>query len=72
MDRLPKRKTPRHQSFDYNSIGVYFITVCTQNRRGVIFRVVGTGVLDCPKTELTEYSEKPSYDGFFCSDGALC
>ena len=48
MDELKKRKTPRYQGFDYNSVGVYFITICTQNRRRILSRVVGTGVLDCP------------------------
>ena len=48
MDELNKRKTPRYQSFDYNSSGVYFITICTQNRRCILSRIVGTGVLDCP------------------------
>ena len=44
-------------SFDYNSVGVYFITICTQNRRSILSRVVGTGVLDCPQIELTQYGE---------------
>ena len=48
MDELKKRKTPRYQSFDYNSVGVYFITICTQNRRSILSRIVGTGVL-CPQ-----------------------
>ena len=48
MDELKKRKTPRYQSFDYNSVGVYFITICTQNRRSILSHIVGTGVLDCP------------------------
>ena len=48
MDELKKRKTPRYQSFDYNSSGVYFITICTQNRRCILSRIVGTGVPDCP------------------------
>ena len=52
-----KRKTPRYQSFDYNSVGVYFITICTQNRRCILSRIVGTGVLDCPQPELTRYGE---------------
>jgi len=55
MDGLKKRKTPRYQSFDYNSIGAYFITICTQNRRCILSRIVGTGVLDCPRNELTRY-----------------
>ena len=50
MDELKKRKTPRYQSFDYNSSGVYFITICTLNRRCILSRIVGTGVLDCPRS----------------------
>ena len=57
MDELKKRKTPRYQSFDYNRVGVYFITICTQNRRCILSRVVGTGVLDCPQIDLTQYGE---------------
>ena len=45
------------QKFDYNSIAVYFVTLCTQNRRCILSRVVGTGVLDCPRTELTAYGK---------------
>ena len=55
MDELTKRKTPRCQSFDYNSVGAYFITVCTQNRQSLLSRIVGTGVPDCPQIELTAY-----------------
>ena len=74
MEELKKRKTPKHQGFDYNSVGTYFITICTQNRRCVLSRIVetgvpdclleqpignpvGTGVLDCPQTELTKYGQ---------------
>ena len=57
MDELKKRKTPRYQSFDYNSSGVYFITICTQNRRCILSRIVGTGVLDCLQIELTKYGQ---------------
>ena len=57
MNEFKKRKTPRFQSFDYNSVGAYFITICTQNRRCILSRIVGTGVLDCPQIELTGYGE---------------
>ncbi len=53
----PTRKTPRLQGFDYNRAGVYFITICTQNRRCILSHIVGTGVLDCPQIELTKYGE---------------
>ena len=57
MDELKKRKTPRYQGFNYNCVGVYFLTICTQNRRCILSRIVGTGVLDCPQTELTKYGK---------------
>ena len=57
MEELKKRKTPRYQSIDYNSTGVYFITICTQNRQCILSHIVGTGVLDCPQMELTEYGK---------------
>ena len=66
MSELKKRKTPRCQGFDYNSVGAYFITICTQDRRCVLSHIVGTGVLDCPRPhpqtnnvhlELTTYGE---------------
>ncbi len=57
MEELKKRKVPRLQGFDYNNVGAYFITICTQNRQCILSRVVGTGVLDCPKIELTPYGK---------------
>ena len=57
MEDLKTRKTPRWQTFDYNNSGVYFITICTQNRRCLLSHIVGTGVLDCPKIELTKYGK---------------
>ena len=57
MKELKNRKTPRLQGFDYNSEGAYFITICTQYRRCILSKIVGTGVLDCPKIELTEYGK---------------
>ena len=54
---LKQRKTPRYKRFDYNSVGAYFITICTQNRKCILSRVVGTGVLDCPQIELTKFGE---------------
>ncbi len=36
---------------------MYFITLCTQNRRCILSRIVGTGVPDCPRVELTKYGK---------------
>ena len=46
---LPKRKPTRLQNFDYSTAGVYFITICTENRREILSRIVGGDVLDAPK-----------------------
>ena len=57
MEQLKKRKTTRLQGADYNSDGLYFITICTENRQCILSRIVGTGVLDGPQVELTKYGE---------------
>ena len=44
-NKLPKRKHPRLNNFDYGANGAYFVTICTQNRRCVLSRiVVGRGL----------------------------
>ncbi len=57
MEELKNRKSPRLRYFDYNKTGVYFITICTENRKCILSRIVGTGVPDCPNSqvELTPY-----------------
>ncbi len=56
-NNLPKRKTMRSKYFDYNSSGIYFLTICTQHRQCLLSRVVGTGVPDGPQIRLTKYGE---------------
>ncbi len=68
-DNLPKRKPIRIKSFNYSSIGAYFITICTQERKRILSEVVktdnafikqtnnntvGDGAYDVPKIQLTE------------------
>ena len=65
--KYKNRRTTRLEIFDYNSIGAYFITICTQNKEHLLSEVqltfVGTGVLDGPQmnkeicVELTEYGK---------------
>ena len=57
MGKLPQRKTIRLKEYDYNTPGVYFLTMCTENRRCILSRIVGTGVLDGPKIELLPCGE---------------
>ena len=49
---LPERKRVRLRDFDYSAPGGYFITLCTQNRRCILSRIVGTGVPDGPQMRL--------------------
>ncbi len=39
-NKLSERKPTRIKNFDYNSKGAYFITICTENRRRLLSRVV--------------------------------
>ncbi len=43
------RKTMRLQEYNYNASGAYFLTICTENRKCILSRIVGTGVLDGPQ-----------------------
>ncbi len=55
-DRLPKRKHPRLDNYDYSAVGACFVTICTQNRRCVLSRIVGRGLAPAVP-ELTEYGK---------------
>ena len=46
---VPKRKPTRLQTFDYNTTGAYFITICTDKRRQILSRIVGGDVLGDPQ-----------------------
>ena len=54
---LQNRKTTRLKGTDYNSNGAVFLTICTKERRCILSRIVGTGVLDGPQNHLTRYGE---------------
>ena len=55
---LPKRKHTRLEGYNYNNPGSYFITICTENKEEILSTIrVGTGVLDRPENELTEYGK---------------
>ena len=53
-DELPKRQHPRLKEYDYSQNGAYFVTICTQNRRCILSRVVGRGLAPAV-VELTTY-----------------
>ncbi|MBQ5592049.1 MAG: transposase [Clostridia bacterium] len=41
---LPRRKRPHLKDYDYSSEGAYFVTICVQNRKKLLSRVVGRGL----------------------------
>ena len=57
MDELKNRKTTRLMGADHNQNQAVFLTICTKERRCVLSRIVGTGVLDGPQIELTKYGQ---------------
>ena len=54
MPALPQRKNLRLTGAAYSQ-GWYFVTVCTDQRREILGKVVGGGVLDAPTVRLLEY-----------------
>ena len=48
-NKLPERKPTRLENFDYNSVGAYFITICTEDRKQILSRIVGGDVPDAPQ-----------------------
>ena len=54
--KLPQRKHPRLEQFDYSSAGAYFITICTYNRRCLLSYIVGRGLAPA-EIRYTEYGE---------------
>ena len=54
---LPKRKPTRLKEYDYSAPGAYFITICVKDRKQLLSRIVGDGVLDVPQNILTKYGE---------------
>ena len=54
-EKLPKRKHPRLNNYDYSSTGAYFVTICTYNRQCILSRV-GRGLAPAA-TECTSYGE---------------
>ena len=53
---FPNRKRNRLENFDYSRNGAYFITICVKDRKPILSKInVGTGVLDCPKIQLSNY-----------------
>ena len=57
MGEWLNRRKIRLSGYDYNTSGAYFLTICVEMRKCLLSRVVGTGVLDGPKIELTDHGK---------------
>ena len=57
MNDFPKRKPNRLKGYDYSSNGVYFITICTDNRKCILSEIVGADTIRPCINRLTEYGE---------------
>lgn len=42
---LPKRKPNRLKNFDYSSAGAYFVTICTEDRKCLLGKIVGEDII---------------------------
>ena len=49
INDLPKRKRLRLENYDYSSNGMYFVTVCTKNKKPILSQVVGDDAHIVPK-----------------------
>ena len=54
---LSKRKGPRLKGYDYSAPGMYFLTVCVNNKKHLLGKIVGGGDFDAPKMILSEYGQ---------------
>lgn len=50
----PKRKPVRLKGYDYSTEGAYFITICVQDRRCILSKIVVGEGLAPPEVQLTE------------------
>ena len=66
--KLPKRKTPHLKNYDYSKSGVYFVTICTENRRQLLSHIVRTDSTAVNETNslhlVGEGLAPPENDGF--------
>lgn len=52
-NNLPKRKHPRLDEYDYSAAGLYFITICTQDRQRLLSHIaVGRGLAPAERVDV--------------------
>ena len=53
----PSRKPNRLHSYDYSSIGTYFITICTIGRQPLLWNSTVGALTERPRIQLSAYGE---------------
>lgn len=59
-EKLPQRKHPRLDNYDYSSAGLYFITICSHNRKCIFSRPTVMDII-CTFKSLTTRECKKAY-----------
>ena len=54
---LPQRKPNRLPDYDYSTPGAYFITICIQDRKCILGRIVGASIARPPTVKLSNTAE---------------
>jgi REP element-mobilizing transposase RayT len=54
---LPKRKSTRLKNYDYSSTGVYFVTICTQDRKQILSEIIRTCKSSANNSEISAVGE---------------
>lgn len=52
MTQWHSRRNTRLPEYDYNTPGVYFLTICVENRKCILSSIEGEGLLDAPSVNL--------------------
>lgn len=58
---IPQRKEIRLKSVKYNEVGAYFLTVCTYNRKKLLWNNVGKGIARLEDIKLSKYGQTVEY-----------
>ena len=54
---LPVRKPMRLPGWDYSQYGCYFLTICIKNRKPILSKIVGRGILDAPEIRFSDHGQ---------------
>ena len=55
MMELPKRKPNRLKEFDYSQPSAYFVTICTQNKKKILWKNVGASIARPEELQLSSF-----------------